>query len=631
LTLCFLSGKTGGYCSEFTLSYTSDPHPNLHSTWAPLKVERVTSLGPELEQAEEGLLRAGPANSMIGDAIFTIRAQSPPQTVTGFRVDVYPFWSADALAWQIGQSKDGDFCLTQFRVEAIEPNTTNLALGCPVRASHPLWANIPASVLTDGLPGSYAHPARTELGKSFFFEIDLGSVHRLDHLALRSRADGFAMDRMSKLLLALYDEKPESGGGPVWQAKDRADGSHPGAGEIDVIRAADGQGVCRGRYLRVSTESGVALSPQIAEVEAYGVLTPKLQTVKADGRTVPFGGVASIPAGADTLSFAMSISGEGAIEGLPVRWRLRGFHDDWQVTRSLIGEVSHLRPGHYVFEAQAGHTDGEWDASTATLALTVPVPWWRTPLFSWGLSGGILCTGALTLREVTRRRHAAKIAALEYSSALATERTRIARDMHDEVGARLSQLAVMQDVALHQHSLSPEAHESFRRVAETARMAAAALDEVVWAVNPRNDTLLSLVEYLGMCATNYLGPLEINCRLDSPLEWPSVEIRAQFRHQIALALKEALQNVVKHSGASEATLILRQVGGHLVIRVTDNGSGLPPEAHSSHRNGLHNMCERLASIGGSCEIRNLPEGGAEVEMRAPLPATPPMEYPPFEA
>jgi signal transduction histidine kinase len=134
-----------------------------------------------------------------------------------------------------------------------------------------------------------------------------------------------------------------------------------------------------------------------------------------------------------------------------------------------------------------------------------------------------------------------------------------------------------------------------------------------------------------MCATNYLGPLEINCRLDSPLEWPSVEIRAQFRHQIALALKEALQNVVKHSGASEATLTLRQVGGHLVIRVTDNGSGLPPEAHSSHRNGLHNMCERLASIGGSCEIRNLPEGGAEVEMRAPLPATPPMEYPPFEA
>ncbi len=382
---------------------------------------------------------------------------------------------------------------------------------------------------------------------------------------------------------------------------------------------AEGHGNCRGQYLRISTDSPVALSPQIAEVEVYGTLTPHLVDIKADGRPISGDNTPTVPAGADLVSFALAITGDGVIEGLPVRWRLRGFHDDWQITRNLLAEIPHLRPGTYRFEAQVGHTDGEWDASIADVPLTVMAPFWQTPLFSWTASCGVVLASAMSFRKAVRRRHIARIAALEYHSALAAERTRIARDMHDEVGARLSQLAVMQDLVIRQHPMPGELRQSLERIAETARGTAAALDEVVWAVNPRNDTLPSLAEYLGICATSYLGPLEITCRLDAPLDWEALEIRAQVRHELALAFKEALQNIVKHAAATEVTLELRQSATHFIVRLSDNGTGLPGAPPATGCNGLENMRARLASIGGVCEFHRSAAGGTEVEMRVPLP------------
>ena len=619
LTFCFLSGEVGRYCDNMVLSYSTDRDPALGSEWHRLTVDRMASIGPNLHQTDDGMIHSDPPDSMIGDAVFEFRVNSPHQAITAFRLDVFPYWDLANRQWQLGRSGNGDFCLTQFRVDSIESTTTNLALGCTVKASDRLWADISPSVLTDGLPGSYAHPARADVGRSFYFEIDLGSVRQIDHFGLRGRSDGLCLDRMSKLALDFFDEAPASGGAPTWQARDRADGSYPAAGEVDIIHAANGRGACHGRYLRISTESGVALSPQLAEVEAYGKLTPKFTAIRADGRPVSLGSQLSLPAGAETLSFSMVITGDGAIDRLPVRWRLRGYHDDWQITRNLTGEVARLRPGKYVLEAHAGHSDGEWDASTVSLALFAPAPFWRTPLFLWSVAGSLAAIAAFSVREVTRRRHAAKIAALEYSSALANERTRIARDMHDEVGARLSQLAVMQDLALHQTVLPAEAQARFQRISDIARLAVAALDEVVWAVAPHNDTLPALVAYLGVCASNYLEPLEIAYRVDAPLDWPPLEIRAQVRHELAMAFKEALQNVAKHSSATEVTLTLRRSPNQLTVLLADNGSGLPNDPPPGRRNGIPNMQARLASAGGECAVRNRAAGGVEVEMRIPLP------------
>jgi len=208
---------------------------------------------------------------------------------------------------------------------------------------------------------------------------------------------------------------------------------------------------------------------------------------------------------------------------------------------------------------------------------------------------------------------------LESKSTLADERARIARDMHDEVGSRLAQLAILHDLFAREHPMPEDAQRNLQQLANTARQAIASLDEVVWTVNPRNDVLPCLAEYLAKCAGTYLAPLEIAFHLDAPLDWPHIEIHAQTRHELVLACREALQNVVKHSGASAVTLTLRYEDSHFVLCLSDNGRGLPDLAGGPGHNGILNMKTRMEALGGTCNIRRRTEGGTEVRMSVPLP------------
>lgn len=625
VTLCFLSGMPKRFFGKFALSCTTDAEPSLGGNWQRLQPLRFSAQGTTLSESGDGYLVSGTGDNMIGDAVFNLRVQVPQRAVTGFRIEVIPYRKPGSQELRLAPNEYRDFCLTEFRVDAVLTGSTNIALGCPVKATHPLWAGCSANLLTDGLPGSFIHPAEAGLGPDFHFEIDLGSNRQIDHIALRGRGDGYGLDRMSRVLVQLYDRPPDAGLHPVWQAIDRTDGSHPEAGDIDVLRVAE-QGSFRGRYLRISSDNPVDLSPQIAEVEVFETITAKPVSIKADGRGLPLGEDLRVPFGTAVLTAELAISGPGLPEKLPLRWRLRGLHPDWLKAGDLSVEIPHPPPGSYFLEAQVGHTDGEWDSSLMSIPITIPTPFWQTPAFYSAMAGGGLAVVFLLIHILNRRRRARELAEWTYQSALVEERRRIARDMHDEVGGRLSQLALMQDLILHGHSLPPEARQSLQTLAANTREAVDALDQVVWAVNPLNDTLAGLVEYLSYLATSYLSPLNVNCRLDVPFEWPEIEVRAQVRHEITLAFREALQNIVKHAAAGSVTLHMRLDPPVLTIRLADDGRGLPEESAGPGKEGLSNMRSRLAMIGGSCTVRRRPEGGTEVEMRAPL--TPQLPHPP---
>ncbi len=618
LTFCFLSGLPKRYFGSFALSYTTDAKPSLEGKWERVVPTGFTATGTTLTLAEDGRLTASGVDSMIGDAIFQIRVEAPQQAVTGFRVEVFPFERPDIPGPRVAWGEYKDFCLTEFRVEAVTNNTTNIALGRAARASGPLWADLSASVLTDGMPGSFNHPAQPAPGPDFYFEIDLGNVQALDHLALRSRGDGYAPDRMSRVQLRLYDRDPGTKAAPAWEAMDRADGTYPSPGAVDVVRMAQGHGAGVGRYLRISSDSQVAFSPQLAEVEVYPVLTAQVESVQADGRPLNFASGMEVPPGTAVLRIALTIPGSGLPDRLPIRWRLRGLHDDWQETDQRIVEITRPPAGAYQFEAQVGHTDREWDASALHLSVVVARHFWETPAFYVAAAGLAIGGTLLILRQAARRREAARLAAQRYEAALVEERTRIARDMHDEVGARLSQLALMQDLIVRRHALPPDTERSLRELAVSTRETVNALDQVVWAVNPLHDTLVGLAEYLSYAASSYFAPLDIACRLDAPYEWPEVVVRAQVRNQLILAFREALQNIVKHAGARTVTLTLRYEASQFTVVLTDDGRGLPPDLSGSGKEGLHNMKARLASIGGASEVRRRPEGGTEVRFQAPL-------------
>jgi signal transduction histidine kinase len=141
------------------------------------------------------------------------------------------------------------------------------------------------------------------------------------------------------------------------------------------------------------------------------------------------------------------------------------------------------------------------------------------------------------------------------------------------------------------------------------------MDEIVWAVNPQHDTLDSLASYLGNFAQEYLVPVGIRCRLEAPLHLPHLPITAETRHNVFLAFKEALHNVVKHARASEVSIFLNPDGLGFVLAVRDNGRGFDPAAvpeRPGRGNGLKNMRQRLEKLGGRFEIRSAPGSGAEI-------------------
>jgi signal transduction histidine kinase len=185
------------------------------------------------------------------------------------------------------------------------------------------------------------------------------------------------------------------------------------------------------------------------------------------------------------------------------------------------------------------------------------------------------------------------------------ERLRIARDMHDEMGARLTYIALLADRTGRENEVSPKERAGLlETLAANARSAVDALDTIVWAVNPQHDTVAGVADYLSDYAPSYLKAAGIQCSLDICLAEPKQALPLLARHELLMAVKEALQNVVKHAAASQVRLAFRQERHTLQISVRDDGRGESAKPGGNCHHGLVNMRQRLAEIGGQCEIRS---------------------------
>jgi signal transduction histidine kinase len=161
-----------------------------------------------------------------------------------------------------------------------------------------------------------------------------------------------------------------------------------------------------------------------------------------------------------------------------------------------------------------------------------------------------------------------------------------------------------------------EAHA--RQISNTARETTHALDEIVWTVNPSNDTLDGLINYICKYAQEYLALAELRYRLEVPSQLPATPISPELRHNVFLVAKEAVNNIVKHAHASSAWLRLQLDSDRFVLEIEDDGKGLPPGAEKKGRNGLRNMQKRMEDIGGNFELGARTEGGTRVRLIVPL-------------
>jgi signal transduction histidine kinase len=208
---------------------------------------------------------------------------------------------------------------------------------------------------------------------------------------------------------------------------------------------------------------------------------------------------------------------------------------------------------------------------------------------------------------------------LQQQAALQKERARIAKDIHDDLGASLTQIAYLGELA-HLNRNEPEkVEERISNMSTTARQAVKSLDEIVWAVNPRNDTLAHLIDYLNQFAFGYLRLAGIRVRLDFPEMIPQCELSADLRHNIFLTVKEALHNVVKHARATEVRLNASVTELSLEIGVEDNGCGFSGKPDDALADGLRNMRQRMSDIGGECRVESQSGSGTKVTLRLPWP------------
>jgi signal transduction histidine kinase len=239
--------------------------------------------------------------------------------------------------------------------------------------------------------------------------------------------------------------------------------------------------------------------------------------------------------------------------------------------------------------------------------------WWFLGL----MAGVVLVSVALTVQMLERRRAQRRIQWLERERAVAVERARIARDIHDELGAELAQIGLLADIGGGGAESVGERDRNFNRIARRARSVVASLDEIVWAVNPRNDNLARLADYLCRIADECFEETSIRCRKEVPTGLPEFPVGSETRHDLTLAVKEAFTNLLKHSGASEAWLKLVWNEPDLTICVEDNGCGF--DSSTARRgNGLENQRTRLDRNGGTVELESAPGRGTRLIIRIRL-------------
>ncbi len=279
-----------------------------------------------------------------------------------------------------------------------------------------------------------------------------------------------------------------------------------------------------------------------------------------------------------------------------------------------------LPAGGFRFRVQEVTALGAPTGLEDSLKIHVPLPMWELPLF-WPVVITAIIGGSVGgSRYAAWYRMRREVVRLKHQRALEQERLRIAQDIHDDLGARVTQISLLSAVAQGDSSLPEKARADFDRISRMTRELVSALYETVWAVNPENDNLDALGNYLCQMVNQLCDQARLRCRLSVSDLPRDIQVSSQTRHNITMAVKEAVHNVIKHAKAEEVNLRVGLVGRLLTISVQDDGRGFEPSDNTAG-SGLNNMQRRLADIGGNCRIQSQGGRGTAVEINLAIKPT----------
>lgn len=326
-------------------------------------------------------------------------------------------------------------------------------------------------------------------------------------------------------------------------------------------------------------------------------------------------------------------------------YKMEGFHDDWiRCGSERIALFMNLNPGTYIFKVKASNNDGLWNEKGASIKVIITPPWWQT---RWAYASYVLLLIALVfgtirfevnrqkrksearLREEQERRkleaaeHRAVVAELQAQAAEAQKevekeqmRSRIAGDLHDEIGSNLSSIAIISQML--EKKLKPAGPEK-QRLAEIPRIARATAEsmrDIIWFVNPENDSMEKLLVKMRQTANLVLEAHDFT--FHAPAAGMAFIADVDFRRHLYLIYKEILQNIVKHAQATKVEITINKSDQCLGLRVADNGIGFDP-AKEYPGNGLKNFKRRAQELGGTVEVTSRQGHGTVVALTVKIP------------
>jgi len=297
-------------------------------------------------------------------------------------------------------------------------------------------------------------------------------------------------------------------------------------------------------------------------------------------------------------------------------YKLDGYDEDWiRSGNAGYTRYSKIPPGNYVFHLRVRDPQGKISPDSKTLDIYIAPAFWQTLSFKIAAAMLLLGLGWLVFKSYFNQKIRKQKREFEKLQAIEKERTRIATDMHDDLGAGLSRIKFMSQALSTKSSNDEQLKISLEKITGYSDEMAEKMGEIVWALNEKNDTLADLVAYTRSYAMEYLATHNIQCEANTPSHLPGTFVPGEIRRNIFLAVKECLHNIVKHANASRVYLSV-ELNGAIEIVIHDNGKGIDWDNRRPYSNGLQNIQKRMSEIKGNAEFFN--KQGTKVLLTVPL-------------
>ena len=333
--------------------------------------------------------------------------------------------------------------------------------------------------------------------------------------------------------------------------------------------------------------------------------------------------------GRSDLDFRYTGLSLGSPAKVRFKFKLEGFDADWAEPDDERKAVyRQVPPGNYKFQVTACNSDGVWSEEPVEIDIRVEPHYYQTAWFRGGTILMAMVGLTFWVWTFARRRLRLRLERLESQQEIERERVRIAQDLHDDLGASLTEIGLVSSLAQRPGQPSGRVQNELLHISTKVREMVTSLDEIVWSLNPKHESLVALTQYFSEYAQQFLQPTSLKCQIEVDEHWPVRSLNSEQRHNLLMAFKEALTNIVRHARATAIRIGISIADDTLVLSVRDDGCGFARASGAPAGDGLPNITRRMERLGGRCELESAVAKGTSVRLILPLDQTRPMAEPP---